>query len=256
MNLMNRDIETLLATACDEDGRHLSLPIDDVVRRGRRRSRVRRVGAAATTTVLTGALITGAAFLLNGAAAYDGRTDAPLAGQAAVESLPPTIPNDTWTRLTDHAWFSIANRPAGTDGIGVAGWHARFTDRPEQWYDGKGPAGSVALDQRVLDRGWQYPSSVPTGPASDLKYFEVAFLRGDIRSAVFTSSRENDPVRRQAKIYRLASLPGWVLAVGPVLRPADRPAPKPTLDAYDANGKRIMHCSQPKPGADEPSCKR
>ncbi len=179
-----------------------------------------------------------------------------MAGAAATP-LPPVIPDDTWTRMADDVWFAVSEGPAGTHGLGVAGRHARFSDQPEPVYDGKCAWAGIALEQPSLDRGCLYPWGylAGDGPAAERRYYEAAFLRGDVRSAVFTTSRGNDTIRRQATIYRLASLPGWAIAVASPYRPADGPpvtrAPvaRHSFDAYDANDKRILHCAIPKPGA-------
>lgn len=231
-----------------------------------RRNRIHRTGTLAAAAVTTVALLTGATLWVNGGGldpADAGQTNAPVAG-AAAKPLPPVIQGDTWTWMADDLWFRISKGPAGKDGLGVAGWHARFSDRPEPVYNPKGPSAAVALVQPILDRGWLYPfgfAGGDRGPATERPYYEVAFLRGDVRSAVFTISRNNDTVRHQAKIYRLASLPGWVMAVASPYRPADSPrdtsapAAKLSFDAYDAQGERVLRCSIPTPGAG-PSCER
>jgi hypothetical protein len=56
---MTLDIERLLAEACDDHDRPLRHSVDEVVRRGRRRARVRRTGEVAAGTVLAGAVVTG-----------------------------------------------------------------------------------------------------------------------------------------------------------------------------------------------------
>ncbi|MEV8371209.1 hypothetical protein AB0P21_00630 [Kribbella sp. NPDC056861] len=56
---MSREIEDLLTTAADDSGRPLTGSVDDIVRRGRRSVRHRRIAAASTATLTTVAVIGG-----------------------------------------------------------------------------------------------------------------------------------------------------------------------------------------------------
>lgn len=56
---MTPDIDRLLAEACDDHDRPLHRSIDEVVRRGRRRARVRRTGEVTAGAVVAGAVVTG-----------------------------------------------------------------------------------------------------------------------------------------------------------------------------------------------------
>lgn len=238
MTVMDRDIEALLATACDDQDRPLSFGVDDVVRRGRRRSRIRRTATVTATAVATGALVATGAVLVEGAQPATGR-DAPVAGRpAAVTAVPPVIADDTWVRLADNAWFRIGAGGPGHYGLGAAGVHAVVTDRPRE-YDGKGPFFGWAIENDRPRKGYLMDHI----GRDTLR--ELAIMRGDIRSAEFTVKGANGTVHARAKIYRLATLPGWVLAVSdPFQRPQGHSVKEQTVNAYGANGDRLLQCSR------------
>jgi hypothetical protein len=86
----NFDIDRLLDEASDDAGRPLRRPLDDVVRRGRRRVMRRRIGGAAASTLAVGGLVSGAA-LWAGPEAGSGFDGGPAAtGSSTTTTKVPT----------------------------------------------------------------------------------------------------------------------------------------------------------------------
>lgn len=221
---MNTD--TLHETFKDLEADARALDPDRVLAGARRRRRRRNALTGAAS--LGVAAVTVASFALAGAIGPG--EDAPVAGQIA--AAPPVIADRTWYRLFEGRW------------IHTSGTSWRIGDPPgtKEW---TGVANT--LTRKDLARGWVGPGSGGRGDSMQTE----AFVKGDVRRVVLQVEGDSGVFRHEAKVYRLAGVPGWVLAY------AEYPAPGPVdshgavgklyvgLDAYDAAGRRVLHCDPP-----------
>jgi hypothetical protein len=211
-----------------------TLDAEHVIAGGKRRRAQRRTATAATASALTaGVLVAGNAMsgLLTGS---DG--DAPVASTPAISQSalkqPPLIRDNTWIQLSNHDWFHMR----GTS------WKMGEPPQTKEW---KGSGNS--LNEADLTRGWHEPSTGGSGSWLST----LTFLRGDIRKATYTVTGERGTFSHAAKLYRLQSVRGWVIAH------REYPAPGPAnsygaldklevnFDAYDAQGRHVLHCEPP-----------
>jgi hypothetical protein len=215
-----------------------SRPLDpDRVLIGAKRRRRRRTALTGAASLAVAA-VTVASFALAGAIGPG--ADAPVAGApGATRTEPPLIPDARWYRLsathqvrTDGTSWQIGGLPGVLGQTGVAG---RLRPGP-------------------LARGWDAPLA---GGVRE-SWIASSMLKGDVRRVVIRIDGEDGSFRHEAKVYRLGSVPGWVLAY------AEYPPPGPVdaqgavrkllvgLDAYDATGRRVLHCDPSAPA--KPAC--
>lgn len=157
------------------------------------------------------------------------RTAPPAPRTVRVPGPRSRIADGAWVKVSAQQWFSISGRD----------W--RLMDRP-----GPGNGSSDVVGAKELAQGWQL--TMPYGRRNDWSSF--ALLRGDIRRVVFTAETSAGWGRHEARVFRLDSMPGWVMAHA-AYRVQGEPdghdwlTVRATLDAYDGSGRHVLHCGPP-----------
>lgn len=150
-------------------------------------------------------------------------TPPPPADSLPVPAPPPMVDAGGWVPLSGRGRFRL---------IGPK-W--------QLFYPGFGVVNSVSGD--ILSRGWD----VSLGFPNERDRVSFSLLRGDIRRVVYTGATAAGNVRAEARVLRLTTLPGWVMADA-AYRVDGKPDPwgglyvQATLDAYDGSGRRVLHC--------------
>jgi hypothetical protein len=213
---MNTD--TLHDTFKDLEADARALDPDRVLAAARRRRRRRT--ALTSVASLGVAAVTVTSFALAGT--FGSADDAQVAGSpAAPVDEPPVIGDNTWYQLSESRWVrttksavQLADKPERSAWTGFTNWR----------------------NESSLARGWSIPRDQDS-------WETVSALRHDVRRVVIHVGVGEQVTQHEAKIYRLASVPGWRLAYVeyPVeLRTGDTVSI--AVDAYGADGKRLMHC--------------
>lgn len=229
-------------------------------RRRRRRHRILATGSAvlATAAVSATALV---ASSLNQAAE-------PPAAQQSAAPQPEVIPNDKWVKVSQNQWFKftdgegyLSDQPTNLVSDDVSNLppeqRARAVERRNQH---KGRL------EEMRKQGWMRPdlsSGTPGtskigGPVKGTTVRSSIYIGADVRRVVVSVTGDYGDFRYDARVFRLAGLPGWVLAH------AEFPPPSPVdpvhgavgamlvkIDAYGADGQRLLRCGYT-PAPDDP----
>lgn len=156
---MTHDIDRLLAEACDDHDQPLQHTIDQVVRRGRRRARVRRTGEVTAGAVVAGAVVTGLVSLSpggdglpaggpTGGAPTDSRTTArvpaerpsvPAPGVRQQAAQPPADPvSDAEVRRRcapqDVEFRRVSENKAGGGNDPIGDWTVVLNHGRDHWF--------------------------------------------------------------------------------------------------------------------------
>lgn len=197
-------------------------------RHRRRRTAITSAAAGLTACVAAGTFI---AVSLHApgqdVSAVSPPTSTPESPPTAVRAL-PQLPAG-WSQLTSTTWFRIA------------GDKYRLGDDPrkKEWTgtEGEITAADVTRGRTMTDTG-------NTGKRAST----ALLLRDDVRRVVFTVSGSDGTFVHDAKLYRLAAKPGWVLAYseyaapGPVSKNGMVEFVVARMEVFDAAGIRLYHC--------------
>lgn len=170
--------------------------------------------------------------------AHAPRQDLPAAGPPAAVTTPAALP------------------------VLAAGW-ARLSPRGVVWTDRNGYFVNEAViphpSQAVyrIDSDDRASGATPLITSSRGSLMSSAMLlRDDGRRVVFVLSGSRGTFRHEARRYRLAALPGWVLAYSEYTSPSSTTVPGQAIsfrlgiEVYDARGARLTSC-EPEPSDSE-----
>jgi hypothetical protein len=169
---MNDDINRLLASACEGEGRSIRHRVDDVVRRGRRRVRIRRSGGTAFSMLAVGGVLAAivTAWPASGPSAGDRDAD-----PAATDSQPgpATVPDDEVIRRCkplDHDYVTHAGTKGGGGTDPIDDWSVVVTQAADTWIRAillspdERRYAYCRTDRRGVDFGDYHRSAVDIGP--------------------------------------------------------------------------------------------
>ncbi|WP_406054885.1 hypothetical protein [Kribbella sp. NBC_00889] len=131
---MSTDLEQLMIQAADDTDHPLQTSVDDIVRRGRRTTRITRAATAATTLVTTAAVVAGIT-------AWTGhRPDGvqPAGVPGAGPTLQPAASHLTDAQIVsrcrplDDQW-QLGNHKAGGGTGSIAGWKVAISQAADNW---------------------------------------------------------------------------------------------------------------------------
>lgn len=238
-----------------------------VVAGGRRRRFRHRVLAAGSAALATAA-VTAVALVAD---SLGQAAEPPVSQQSVMQAAPEpeTIPNDKWVKVSKNQWFKfsdgvgrLSNGPIDFMGDDVTNYPpAQRAQVLERWRQQK------ARVEEARKEGWVGPD-LGSGTAGTQKAGASAegttvrsslYIGADVRRVVVSVSGDYGDFRYDARVFRLAGLPGWVFAT------AEFPPPSPIhpiysavdsmrvkVDAYGADGQRILRCGYT-PVPDEPA---
>ena len=198
----------------------------------RRHRRTKAAGAAAI-----GVAVCAVAGSFVATTAHAPRQDLPAAGPPAAATTPAPLP------------------------VLGAGW-ARLSPRGVVWTDRNGyfvnetviPNPSRAVYRIDSDDRARGVTALATSSRGNLMS-SAMLLRDDGRRVVFVLSGTRGTFRHEARLYRLAALPGWVLAYREYTAPSSTVAGEAVsfrqgFEVYDAKGVRLTIC-EPEPSESE-----
>lgn len=202
-----------------------------VIAGGRRRRVRHRIAVAGGAALATVVVMTGITMVV---ASDDAREPTVAQQPSAVEAKPlPRIADDQWFKLSARQWFRHSHNK----------W--RFGNAPDtkKWLD------RDTIQAADLSRGWVGPSTSGVGARLE----SATFIRGEVQRVVYLVKGDNGVFRHDARIYRLAAMPGWVLAYaeygapGPVSEQGVVENLQVGLEAFAADGRRLLHCDHDRP---------
>ncbi|ADB31517.1 hypothetical protein Kfla_2443 [Kribbella flavida DSM 17836] len=212
----------------------VSLDSATVVAGGRRRRVRHRIAVGGAAAAATVAVVAGTVAIVPS----DRGTEPAIAQQPvtvdAVEAAPvPVIAANQWFKVSAHRWFRHDRTR----------WQATGAPASETWVH----AAVVKAAER--SRGWVGPAT--SGVGRNLE--SSMLIRGEVQRAVYTVKGDHGTFKHEARVYRLAAMPGWTLAhaeygaPGPVSKQGLVENLAVGLDAYAADGSRLLHCAYNRP---------